>query len=49
MILTGHILKTVEREANWRQKEIKETLEIKKVKFEGGIKLLNQMNETLTF
>lgn len=49
MILIGHILIIVERDANWRKNKIKETLEIKKAKFDGSIKLLNQLKETLTF
>ena len=31
------------------EKKVKETLEIKKAKSEGNIKLLNQLKETLTF
>ena len=31
------------------EKKVKETLEIKKAKSDGSIKLLNQLKETLTF
>ena len=48
IILIGHILIIVKRNANWRKK-VKETLEIKKAKSDGSIKLLNQLKETLTF
>ena len=48
IILISHILRIVERDANWRKK-IQETLEIKKAKFDGSINLLNQLKETLTF
>ena len=47
IILISHILRIVEWNANWRKK-IKETLEIKKTKFDGSINLLNQLKETLT-
>ena len=42
------ILIIAARDANWRKK-VKETLEIKKTKSDGSIKLLHQLKETLTF
>ena len=42
------ILIIAARDANWRKK-VKETLEIKKTKSDGSIKLLHQLKETLIF